>query len=78
MRDQGIFIILRAQAHAYAGNVEKGVQLALQGLRLAQEYHSKRHISRIQRMYDRLLVTPLGKHPRLQDLQEALRTPQTK
>jgi transcriptional regulator with XRE-family HTH domain len=78
MRDQGIFIILRAQAHTYAGNVEKGVQLALQGLRLAQEYHSKRHISRIQRMYDRLLVTPLGKHPRLQDLQEALRTLQTK
>jgi transcriptional regulator with XRE-family HTH domain len=73
MRDQGILIIQKAQAHAYAGDIDKGVQFALQGLKLASEYHSKRHVSRIQRMCDRLEVTPFGKHKRLQELREALR-----
>jgi len=73
IRDLGVLTILKAQAHAYNGNMDKGVNLALRGLTLANEYHSRRHISRIQRMYDRLRVTPLGKHPRLEDLQEALR-----
>ena len=77
IRDLGVLTILKAQAHAYNGNIDKGVNLALRGLTLAQEYHSKRHISRIQRMYDRLLVTPLGRHPRLEELQDALRTQQT-
>lgn len=73
IRDLGVLTILKAQAYAYNGNIDKGVNLALRGLTLAKEYHSKRHISRIQRMYDRLLVTPLGKHPGMQDLEEALR-----
>lgn len=73
MRDQGILIIQKAQAHAYAGDIEKGVQYALRGLKLAREYHSKRHISRIERMCDRLAVTPMGKHPQLRELREALR-----
>lgn len=73
IRDQGILIIQKAQAHAYTGDVDKGVQFALQGLKLASEYHSKRHISRIQRMCDRLEVTPPGKHKRLQELREILR-----
>ena len=72
MRDLGVFIILQAQAHAYAGDVDKGVELALSGLRLARSYQSKRHESRIQRMADRLAVTPYGKHPRLRELKEAL------
>ena len=72
LRNLGVFTILRAQAHAYAGDVDEGVKFALQGLELARGYESKRHISRIQRMYDRLSVTPLRQHPRLKDLQEAL------
>ena len=78
MRDQGILIIQKAQAHAYSGNIERGIKLALQGLRLAQEYHSKRHISRVQRMYDRLMVTPFRKDSRLEELREALRKLQTR
>jgi hypothetical protein len=73
MRDLGVLIIMKAQAHAYAGDVDQGVAYALQGLRLARGYASKRHISRVQRMYDRLAVTPLSSAPRLQDLKEALR-----
>lgn len=72
MRDLGVFIILQAQAHAYAGDVEGGVNFALQGLRLARGYQSKRHESRVQRMYDRLRVTPMGNHPSMRDLQQAL------
>lgn len=73
IRDLGVITILKAQAYAYHGNMDKGVNLALRGLTLANEYHSRRHISRIQRMYDRLRVTPLGRHARLRDLEEALR-----
>jgi hypothetical protein len=48
----------------------------LRGLKLAREYHSKRHISRLQRVVDRLAVTPFGKDKQVQELQEALRIPQ--
>ncbi len=72
LRDIGVLTILKAQSHAYAGNIDQGVKFALEGLELAKGYDSKRHISRIQRMYDRLSVTPLGKHPGLRDLKEAL------
>ncbi len=74
MRDLGVLTILKAQAYSYSGEVDEGVKFALKGLELARGYESKRHISRIQRMYDRLSVTPLGKHRSLQDLREALRT----
>jgi tetratricopeptide (TPR) repeat protein len=73
MRDQGVFVILQAQAHAYAGDIPRGVDLAVQGLQLARGYQSERHVSRVQRMYDRLSVTPMGTHPQLRDLREALR-----
>ena len=76
MRDQGILIIQKAQAYAYAGDIDKGVKYALRGLKLAGEYHSKRHISRIQRMVDRLAVTPFGKDKQVQELREALRMQQ--
>jgi transcriptional regulator with XRE-family HTH domain len=76
MRDQGILIIQKAQAYAYAGDIDKGVKYALRGLKLAREYHSKRHISRIQRMVDRLAVTPLGRLKEVEELREALRIEQ--
>ncbi len=72
IREQGVFTILKAQAYAYAGYVDKGVTYALEGLNLARQYQSKRHISRVQRMYDRLSIIPLSSHPRLRDLREAL------
>jgi len=73
LRDLGNFAILRAQAHAYAGNVDTGVRLALDGLAFAKRYGSARHVSRVQRMYDRLQDTPMGSSARMRDLAEALR-----
>lgn len=72
MRDLGVFIILKAQAYAYSGEIDEGIKFALKGLQLARGYQSERHISRVQRMYDRLSVTPLGKSSRMKSLQEAL------
>lgn len=74
LRDLGSYTIIKAQAYAYSGEVEEGVRLALKGLHLAKEYHSERHISRVQGMYDRLSVTPLATHSRMRDLKEALLT----
>lgn len=36
LRDLGNFTILKAQAHAYAGNVDTGVQLGIEGLEFAR------------------------------------------
>ena len=73
LRELGNFTILRAQAHAYAGNVDTGVRLAIDGLTFARRYGSARHVSRVQRMYDRLHDTPIGSSARMRDLAEALR-----
>jgi len=74
IRAKGVFTILKAQAYAYAGDVDIGVAYALDGLNLAREYQSRRHVSRVQRMYDRLRTTPLATHPRMRDLKDALMT----
>lgn len=73
LRDLGNFTILKAQAHAYAGNVDVGVALGIEGLQFARRYGSPRHVSRVQRMYDRLSRTPIGTSARMRDLAEALR-----
>lgn len=78
LRDLGSYTIIKAQAHTYSGNLKEGIELALKGLELAKQYHSKRHIARIQSMCDRLNVTSLGKHPLLRDLQDVLRGEQEK
>jgi transcriptional regulator with XRE-family HTH domain len=73
LRELGNFTILRAQAHAYAGEIEEGVRLGIEGLGLARLYRSPRHLSRVQRMHDRLSVTPHRDSPHLRDLADALR-----
>jgi hypothetical protein len=73
LRDVGNLTILKAQAHTYAGNVDVGVNLAIEGLGFARRYGSARHISRVQRMYDRLSDTPIGTSARMRDLADALR-----
>jgi len=66
--------LARAHAeHAYAGNVDVGVRLGIEGLAFARRYDSPRHVSRVQRMYDRLGGTPIGSSARMRDLAEALR-----
>lgn len=73
LRDLGNLTILKAQAHAYADNVDVGVWLGIEGLTFARRYDSPRHVSRVQRMYDRLRGTPIGSSSRMHDLAEALR-----
>jgi hypothetical protein len=73
LRDIGNLTILKAQAHAYAGNVDVGVDLAIEGLGFARRYGSARHASRVQRMYDRLSDTPIASSARMRDLADALR-----
>jgi transcriptional regulator with XRE-family HTH domain len=73
LRDQGSYSIIKAQAFSYVGDLEQGVGYAIKGVELARAYHSKRHINRVQGMYDRLNVTPMSKSPRLRELREVLR-----
>jgi transcriptional regulator with XRE-family HTH domain len=72
VRELGSYLIIKAQAHTYSGNMKTGINLAIQGIELAKSYGSRRHISRVQGMYERLSITPLGKHPRMKDLKEVL------
>lgn len=73
LRDLSSYAIVKAQAHAYNGDLEQGVSYALKGLDLATQCNSQRYIARVQTMYDRLSVTPIGKHPLMKDVREALR-----
>ena len=72
LRDLGSYMIVKAQVYAYSDDIEQGVSYAIKGLDLATQYNSQRHVSRVQGMYDRLNVLPVGKHPLMRDLQEAL------
>jgi transcriptional regulator with XRE-family HTH domain len=71
-REMGSYTIIKAQAHAYSGDLTTGINLAIQGATLAHGYGSQRHISRVQGMYEKLRVTSLGKHPRMKDLKDVL------
>jgi transcriptional regulator with XRE-family HTH domain len=71
-RERGSFVIIRAQAVAAAGDLAEGVRLAIQGLELARRYESPRHVSRVQRMYDRLTSAWSPSEPALIELHNAL------
>lgn len=73
LRDKGSYAIVKAQAYSYIGDLDKGLKHAKRGLELASQYQSKRHIARLEIMYKRLYVTPLGGDRRVQELGEALR-----
>ena len=70
--EMGSYLIIKAQAHTYSGDMKTGTHLAIQGIELAKSYGSRRHISRVQGMYDRLSVTPLGKDAPMKDIKEVL------
>jgi transcriptional regulator with XRE-family HTH domain len=71
-RERGSFTIIHAQALAAAGHLDEGVRLAIEGLQLANGYDSLRHVSRVQRMYDRLAGTWSSAEPALVELRAAL------
>ena len=72
LRDQGGYIINKAQAYLQREDLDQGIALSLKGIELASEYQSKRHIGWIEKSYHRLRVLPIGKDKRLNTLQEAL------
>jgi transcriptional regulator with XRE-family HTH domain len=71
-RERGSFLIIHAQALAHAGHLDEGVRVAVSGLELARGYGSARHVSRVQRMYDRLALTWSRSEPSLVALHDAL------
>ena len=73
LRNQGAYIIDKAQAYLHFEDLDQGIALALKGIQLASEYRSKRHIGRIDKTYHRLLVLPVGQDKRLNTLRDALR-----
>jgi transcriptional regulator with XRE-family HTH domain len=73
LRDQGAYIINKAQAYLQLEDLEQGITLALKGIQLASEYQSRRHIGWIEKSYHRLRVLPIGQDKRLKTLRDALR-----
>jgi transcriptional regulator with XRE-family HTH domain len=71
-RERGSFLIIHAQALAHAGHLSEGVRLGIEGLQLARNYRSPRHVSRVQRMHDRLTTVWPPSEPRLAELRDAL------
>ncbi|HEY8524718.1 MAG TPA: helix-turn-helix transcriptional regulator [Acidimicrobiales bacterium] len=71
-RERGSFLIVHAQALAGAGHLDEGVRLAVEGLQLARRYGSPRHVSRVQRMHDRLVLVWPRTEPHLVELRDAL------
>lgn len=72
LREQGSYLIDKAQAFFHLGDFNLGLELARQGIELALEYRSPRHIARLDTTYDRLLSSPLGKEQQMKDFQEIL------
>lgn len=78
LRDQGGYVINKAQAYLQMEDLDQGIALALKGIQLASGYQSKRHIGWIEKSYNRLRVLPIGQDKRLRVLGEALRDVQQK
>lgn len=57
---------------------DQGIKLSLNGMRLASEYKSKRHILWLEKTYQRLRILPIGQDKRLNILREALMDAQKK
>lgn len=72
LRDQGAYIINKAQAYLQLEDLDQGIALSLKGLRLATEYQSRRHIGWVEKSYNRLMVLPIGKEQKLNALRDAL------
>ncbi|HLG66157.1 MAG TPA: helix-turn-helix transcriptional regulator [Ktedonosporobacter sp.] len=72
LRDQGGYIINKAQAYLSLGDLDQGITLSLKGMQLATEYQSKRHLGWVEKTYNRLRVLPIGKEKKLDVLRDAL------
>ena len=72
LRDRGAYTIEKARAYLECGDMEKGIEFSLRGLRLASDYRSKRHIARLDATYNQLQMTPFRQDKRLYILRDAL------
>jgi tetratricopeptide (TPR) repeat protein len=72
LREQGPYIIDKAQAYLHLGSWKQGMKLAQQGINLASIYRSKRHIARLEKTHSRLRNTPLGRERQLGDLRNLI------
>jgi transcriptional regulator with XRE-family HTH domain len=59
-RELGSYVIVKAQAFCYYGELDQGLQLAHEGIQLATSYQSSRYVMRLRQMSDRLSQTKLG------------------
>lgn len=73
LRELGAYTIDKGEAYLRLGELDEGIKLTLQGLKMASEYRSKRHIGWIEKTYNRLSVLSIGKDKRLNILKSALR-----
>lgn len=72
LRDQGAYIINKAQAYLHNEDLGQGIQFALRGIQLATEYRSKRHIFWLDKTYKQMRERPVGRDKQLSELGEAL------
>jgi transcriptional regulator with XRE-family HTH domain len=72
LRDQASYAIVKAQAHCYAGDIKQGLAYAEQGLKMAENLHSIRYVTRLRQMSDRLHVTSLGKERALLEARQEI------
>ena len=72
LRELGAYTIDKEEAYLRLGDLDRDIELSLRGIEMASEYHSKRQIGWVEKTYNRLLVLPIGKDRRLNDLRDAL------
>lgn len=72
LREQGAYTIDKGEAFLRMGDLDKGIDLSLKGLKLALEYRSKRHIGWLERTYNLVRLQPFGQDKRLDMIQDAL------
>jgi transcriptional regulator with XRE-family HTH domain len=72
LREQGAYIINKAQAYLHLGDLDQGIKLSLRGIKLASQYRSKRHIFWLDKTYKQLQERPIGSDKRLLLLHDAL------
>ena len=72
MRNQGSYLIDKAQVYFHLSDFERGLKFATEGLHLATTYRSKRQVARLETTYLRLLNTVPGKKKQMRDFQELL------
>jgi transcriptional regulator with XRE-family HTH domain len=72
LRDQGAYIINKAQAYLHLGDLDQGIKFSLKGIQLASEYRSRRHILWLDKTYKQLRERPIGGDKKLFTLRDAL------